>query len=370
MRSADFRICPSCDSRNKLKWEYCVRCGESLQEVPAGGEAPEPAAETGAAEAANEEFRPGVPWLSLTGIGALVVFGVIALRPRPTAEAARPDPSAFHIPTLPPELPSAAPVEKGPGSEEFERGRALLRRGQAAEAVDLLAQATALDGGNALFRQVYGQALWQAGAKDQAIDQFRVAVRLDADTYRMDLARALAGTGRPADAVLEYEQVLAGSPNNVPAMEDLARLYDGQGETQRALSLWRQVAASNPNDVVKQQSMARVLEKAGDLGGAADVYRDIMSQFRDAHVPRTHLAEILFQQGQGAEAIATVREGLQGYPNSPVLQRGLATLLERAGQTAEAVAAYREYARLAPGAPDARELADRADQLEKRASSS
>ena len=80
----------------------------------------------------------------------------------------------------------------------------------------------------------------------QAIDQFRVAVRLDADTYRMDLARALAGTGRPADAVLEYEQVLAGSPNNVPAMEDLARLYDGRGETQRALSLWRQVAASNP----------------------------------------------------------------------------------------------------------------------------
>src|SRR5919204_5767278 len=108
--AADFRICPACQSRNKLKWEYCVRCGESLLDVAAGLTEEEEAPP--ADEAPAVDVGRGVPWLPLVVVGAVIVFGVLALRSRPSAEAARPEPALFKIPTLPPSLPAARTVDK------------------------------------------------------------------------------------------------------------------------------------------------------------------------------------------------------------------------------------------------------------------
>src|SRR5262245_54663013 len=33
MKAGDVRICPTCGTRNKPKWEFCVSCGEPLQDV-------------------------------------------------------------------------------------------------------------------------------------------------------------------------------------------------------------------------------------------------------------------------------------------------------------------------------------------------
>ena len=65
-------------------------------------------------------------------------------------------------------------------------------------------------------------------------------------------------------------------------------------------------------------------------------------------------------------ALALFREGLSRDAQAPLLHRGLGSLLERNGQLADAVAEYREYARLAPNAADAQQLAERANRLERR----
>ena len=36
MKAESVRLCPACGTRNKPKWEYCVNCGESLQDVALG----------------------------------------------------------------------------------------------------------------------------------------------------------------------------------------------------------------------------------------------------------------------------------------------------------------------------------------------
>jgi len=64
----DFRVCPACGTRNKPKWDFCARCGESLQGVPLGEVAPAEAArrarqEFGAICLVKEECREvkGIP---------------------------------------------------------------------------------------------------------------------------------------------------------------------------------------------------------------------------------------------------------------------------------------------------------------------
>ena len=74
MKAGEVRICPSCQTRNKAKWEFCVRCGESLQGVRLGEGA------AGAAPAAVEAETDGVPfpWISVVG-ALLALVGAAAL---------------------------------------------------------------------------------------------------------------------------------------------------------------------------------------------------------------------------------------------------------------------------------------------------
>ena len=97
------------------------------------------------------------------------------------------------------------------------------------------------------------------------------------------------------------------------------------------------------------------------------VYEEILATAPQAHVTRGLLAEVRIAQGRFDEAIAIFQAGIARDASAPLLHRGLASALERAGRDAEAAAEYREYARLAPGAADAQELAARAAALERRA---
>ena len=115
-----------------------------------------------------------------------------------------------------------------------------------------------------------------------------------------------------------------------------------------------------------RQDLAHALEVSGDTAAAADQYRLILDRLPEAAVTRGLLAEVLFKQGRGDEGLALFREGLERQAGNPLLYRGLASLLERSGRDKEAIAAYREYARVAPNAPDAKALAERADALEAR----
>ncbi len=99
------------------------------------------------------------------------------------------------------------------------------------------------------------------------------------------------------------------------------------------------------------------------------MYVDILDSHPEAHISRGLLAEIHIRRGETGEAVALFRSGLQQFPDVPLLHRGLASALERSGSIGEAIAEYREYVRLAPNAPDAQQLRDRADGLEKRVAS-
>ncbi len=364
-KEPDFRVCPSCGARNKAKWEYCVRCSESLQGVPLGGASAAAAAIPG--EVA-QDYGEGPPWGSIFGTLILIAIGVgiYQLAGQPVAA---PPPELFTVGTIPPALPTPPPaLGRAPGREDYDAGIRLLHTDPAGAAA-AFARAVGASPDSDVFRHAHAVALWAAGAKEEAIDEYQNALRLAPanPTYRLNLAKALASAGRKDEAVAEYEVLLDDSPNS-QAMQEVALLL-ADSDPQRARDLLRRAAAINPGDAVVKQQLAAVLEKTGDMEGASQMYAEILESNPDAHISRGLLAEIHIRQGEPAEAVTLFRSGLQQYPDVPLLHRGLASALERSGATTEAISEYREYARLAPNAPDAQQLRERADRLEKRVAS-
>jgi predicted Zn-dependent protease len=362
---SDFRVCPACGTRNKPKWEFCARCGDSLQGVPLGEPAPEEPIEF----EDDETISPGAfPWVTGLGLLAFGVLAVVVIARSDGKVPERPNPNIFTLPTLPPSPGAARVAVKDAGKDSFDEGRRLLAAGDAAGAVAHLGQAVADAPDNALYRNFYAKALLAAGSADEAIRQFDVALRLSPDDvgFLSDAARTLDRAGHAVEAARAYEAILARQPRNELALHDLASLHQRNGRPAQALPLLRQLAEGRPDDLVVRQELAHVLENTGDLRGARDEYEKVLAEKPEAHVTRGLLAELHFKQGEKDEAIALLRDGVARDAGAPLLHRGLGSLLERSGDAAEAAKEYREYARLAPNAPDAKQLADRADRLERR----
>ena len=364
MKSADYKVCPACETRNRAKWDFCIRCGESLQGVATTRET--------VAAAAAEEGAPsqGVnPLMAIVGIVAIAGLGYLSVRYFTSRGAPeRPNPAIFTPATTPPEPPSASTASTtGPGLSAYEEGRRLLAQGDAVGAMRLLAQAVADAPQNPLFRIAYAGALEANKMIEEALREYGEAARLSPGGHTAELARALDRAGKKAEAVEAYQKALELQPSDQTLLRDAANLLLAQGQVDKALPLLRGAAEANPRDLAIQQYLGWAVEQKGDLAGAADVYGKILEKLPDADVTRGRLAEVMLKQGQNDQAAQLLKAGIERNPQSPGLHRGLAGVLERSGRDREAAAEYREYARLAPNAPDAQKFAERAEQLEKRA---
>jgi Flp pilus assembly protein TadD len=356
MKAKQAVLCPNCGAQNRPTWEFCVRCDESLEGVqPVEATGPEPEEAAVSTAPANA--------IALVALLALVVLGAAGWRYASRAGPREgPNPDIFTVASVPPDLPKP-PEPSGAGASDYDAGRRLMNAGDLGAAVTQLAAAVAADPDNAEFRNVYGFALLRSGDTEGAVAQHAEAARLD-PRLRMQYARSLDLAGQTAEAVEEYEAILAGSPGAATVQEDLGRLLFRSGQHVRALPHLKAAAEARPDDPVLQQELAYSLEQAGDPRGAEAAFRGVLEKAPEASISRGLLADNLYEQGRKDEATAVLREGLKLTPNVPLLQRQLGSVLERSGDGASAAAAYRAYVRLAPNAPDAREIAARASRLE------
>lgn len=357
-KGPDFKVCPACGARNKLDWEYCARCSESLASAVAG--APTASAPR---EAANPDSPAGVgfPFGLIVGVVVVGALGVYWLKNRPEAE--QPSPALFSVPANPSPGPPAGPVPSE--DSRLREAQQMIRNRQSVDAVPILAQLASEKPNDPGVFASYARALWETGEKDAAIDAFRRAADLapaGSVTARADLAQALVTLGRTDDAIREYETLaeVRGSPAD---LKELANLYVKAGRAADAVPLLSKAAAGAGSDATLLE-VALAFEKAGATGEALNAFQKLLETRPDSDVVRLRLAEALYTSQRAEEAEATVRAGIERTPDKATLYRGLGSILERSGRSKEAATAYREYLKRAGNAGDAQDIADRAGKLE------
>ena len=198
------------------------------------------------------------------------------------------------------------------GRQFSRQGIAAIERGDWAEAESLLNRAVEACPIDVDARRHYGEALWQRGARQQALTQIEHAIRLNRhdptlpvragemylalgklanaqgkadDALRIDpshaggwalRARIGVADGRPEDAQADFHRALGYAPERPQLLSELADLYIQAGEPQRALSTLQQLVDTYaPNEVPQQVYYAQGLALAslGRFDDAADSQR-------------------------------------------------------------------------------------------------
>lgn len=113
-----------------------------------------------------------------------------------------------------------------------------------------------------------GDLYLELGGRSEAVDQYRVAVRLRPDflDLRNKLARALIEAGDLAAARVELEAVLRGNPDYADARVNLGLVYYRQGEEEAAGREWRLCVQRRPGDP-KARAFLKMLRRQRAEGG-------------------------------------------------------------------------------------------------------
>jgi tetratricopeptide (TPR) repeat protein len=366
---ADFKICPNCGTRNKPKWEFCVKCGESLEGLTLVSGMPSPVAAAEAAPVVVEEAEEAGEGLGTTLVGLAAVLAVVGVAYHISSNPNKADAALFVGPATANTGVSVPPAPPPEPPSRLDEGRRLLLRGDPG-ALQRLAEAAAESPNDPTAHYAYAQALWQAGQQEEALSHYQLAAQLEGGgsvKYRFDYAKSLTALGRNAEAKAVYDAILASRPDSPGVLRDLASLAIQGGQPDQAVALLSRAAELTPQRAAVQEELGHALEKAGDTPKAIEAYNRAIELSPDSEMGRNLLADLLFREKRPDEAIALLRAGLDRKPDAAMLHRGLGSILERAGRPSEAAAEYREYARLAPQAADAQSLSERADRLEKQA---
>jgi Flp pilus assembly protein TadD len=107
-----------------------------------------------------------------------------------------------------------------------------------------------------------GEALEDAGRRDEAIEQFQAAVRLrpTEPTGYVKLARCLADVGRLDEATSTFRQLQELDPRSVAASSGLAVVAIMSGQPDRARQHFLETIAIDPRNVPARQSLAALEE--------------------------------------------------------------------------------------------------------------
>ena len=357
-------VCPACGVQNRPTWEFCAKCGDSLEGATLTTTQQEDLAVEPDAPAAEEVS--GVPSTVVLSGWRWSSWGRSRFSPgaRPAKPSPRPSPTRRCSPSPPCRpifpRPRPSPRPRAPRSSRRARGSP---RPDLEGARDSFADAVATDGTNPAYRTAYGRALWDLGGRQQALSELGIAARLDPQR-QLAYARALDVAGSRGTPWSSTRRSWSRNPDATVVHEDLGRLLYRDGNFGGAAAPGARGRGPPPGTRFSARSSPTPSMPPARRPPPEQVYREVLDAAPEAAISRGLLAENLYQRSwRGGAGRASGRPA--GFPDAPLLQRQLGSVLERNGKRAEAAEAYRRYAQLAPNAPDARDLTARAAQLEK-----
>jgi protein O-mannosyl-transferase len=184
-----------------------------------------------------------------------------------------------------------------------------------------------------------GLLLYGQGRLEEAIAQYREALRIDPDLAGpcCNLGNAFLQEGRPEEAIAQYREALRIDPAFVEAHNNLGLALFRQGRTEGAIAQYRACLQLQPAYVDALNGLGLAFFQQGRTGEAIVEYREALRiDAADANV-HGNLGDALLQQGRPEGAIAQYREALRLNPALAGIWCNLGIALFQEGQAGEAI---------------------------------
>ncbi|HZR82743.1 MAG TPA: tetratricopeptide repeat protein [Candidatus Binatia bacterium] len=154
-----------------------------------------------------------------------------------------------------------------------------------------------------------------------------------------DRGRAVAESGRPADAVADYREALRLDPTYVAAYNELGLALAATGRFDEAIPLYRDAIRLDPGIAPAHNNLAIALESTGRVDEALAEYAETVRLAPDQPRGRLNLGSLLLGRGRAREALLQYDELLRRAPSATEAHLGRAEALFALGRRDDAAAA-------------------------------
>ncbi len=229
-------------------------------------------------------------------------------------------------------------------------GVAAHQSGQHEAAVQYIARAIALRGGDQAFHANLGEVYLALDRLDEAERCYAQALRLDSNVPQthLRLGDVQRRRGRLPEAAAAYQEALRRQPNFPDALDKLGVVLGESGDSAGAIARFEQAIEFDPAFTRAYENLATTLVGQGRGAEAIDCYRRAMQRNPGASQFHFGLGVLYHNARQFEEAAASYREVLRLNPRMAIAHVNLGTALKELGRFDEVLTCYREALAIDP----------------------
>jgi Tfp pilus assembly protein PilF len=220
----------------------------------------------------------------------------------------------------------------------YNYGNALLQKGDVNDAINEYKEALKVDSHNAVARNNLGTALLQKGQADEAIGQYKQAIQDDPGYIlaHINLGNQLLSEGQVDEAIAQYREALKIDPHDPAALHNLGNTLLQKGEVDEAIFQYREEIKINPDYALAYYNLGNALAQKGQVDEAISQYQEALKLDPGYALAHANFGNVLYQKGKMDEAIDQYHQALKIDPGDAAVHNNLAAALLQNGRVNEA----------------------------------
>lgn len=228
-------------------------------------------------------------------------------------------------------------------AEAYELAVQLLKARRLTEAEQLCRQILSAAPRHADTLHLCGLVAHNQGRSEQAVELIAQAIAVNGRdaSYHNNIGEAYRALGRLGDAILSYQRAIALNDRFGEAFNNLGAAFKEIGRIDEALACYQRALDLNPGLAAAHMHLGTALQAKGRLEEAEASYRHALGIDPDLAAARMHLGTLLQLRGRPGEALENLQRAVGIRPGFLAAELHLGNLLLEMGRAEEAIACYR-----------------------------
>jgi tetratricopeptide (TPR) repeat protein len=200
-----------------------------------------------------------------------------------------------------------------------------------------------------------GDAYYKQGRLDEAMEEFRIALKLKPDYEKAhnNLGLVYTEQGRIDEAIEEYKEAIKLNPASAGVHNNLGSTYYEQGRIDEAIEEYREALRLKPDFPDVHNNLGLAYAAKGRIDEAIEEYKEALRLNPDLAQTRYNLGNIYSNKGRIDEAIEEYKEALRLKPDYADAHNNLGLVYAKQGRIDEAIEEYKSALAIRPDFPKA-----------------